>query len=217
MRSIRWVERSLSLGFEAPGRMTRVQPAGLFPDEVMVSHVRLFFDGHHIERLVWPTGPMEERIPGFSVLVVHPGPRFPAWTYVSLGCWRATAQDGYGHEFVLSAQDGTARHLEVMTMCAYFHAGPPEQRLELGDTVALGEPWVEGSGCDHVLVCPPYAYGPKLENCGWTGGQMHVLALVPITAAEREFKLRYGAEALEACLEDAQADFANPGRPPVVA
>ncbi len=97
-------------------------------------------------------------------------------------------------------------------MLAYYHAGPSDQRLDLGHTVPIGEAWTTGSACEYELVGLPYAYGPDLEVCAWPSGHIQVLAVQPITAAEREFKVEHGAEALEQRLEEAAIDFANPMR-----
>jgi Suppressor of fused protein (SUFU) len=101
-------------------------------------------------------------------------------------------------------------------MLAYYHAGPEQQRLDIGHTVPIGEPWVPGSLCDGALISLPYAYGPDLEVCEWNSGHVRVLNALPITAAERAFKISHGLEELEQRLEHAGADFANPMRPSVV-
>jgi hypothetical protein len=70
--------------------------------------------------------------------------------------------------------------------------------------------------CAHFLVSLPYTYGPDLEQCSWETGHLRVLALMPITAAERSYKIENGVEALEQRLGDAAIDFANPLRRSVV-
>ena len=47
-----------------------------------------------------------------------------------------------------------------------------------------------------MLVSLPYPFGPELEVCQLPDGELHVLWLLPITLAEREFKVREGLEAL---------------------
>jgi hypothetical protein len=46
-------------------------------------------------------------------------------------------------------------------------------------------------------VSLPYPFGPELEVCCISDWNLHVLWVLPITAAEREFKVREGVEALE--------------------
>lgn len=187
------------------------------PREAVERHVRAFFDGHRVEERRWELGPIRERVPSFGVLAAAPGPRIRAWTFVSIGCWAAVHNGGgHGLEFVLSARDSGDRHVELLAMTAYYHAGPPGQRLDIGHTVPIGQGWVDGSTCDHLLVTLPYAYGPDLERCAWAGGHARLLALIPITDAERRLKAAEGLEALESRLDDAAADFTNPFRPSVV-
>jgi hypothetical protein len=100
-------------------------------------------------------------------------------------------------------------------MVAYYHGGPPEQRLDHGHTVPIGEPWVEGSACDHFLVSLPYPFGPDLERCKWDSGHARLLWLLPITTTERDFKAEHGLEALEQRLEKAAIHYWEPDRPAV--
>lgn len=97
-----------------------------------------------------------------------------------------------------------------MTGC--YHAGPESQRLDVGHTLPIGEPWFVPGALDHLLVSQPYAYGPDLEGLRWKTGQARLLSLMPITVAERDFKVAHGQEALEQRLEDAAVDFLNPSR-----
>jgi hypothetical protein len=58
----------------------------------------------------------------------------------------------------------------------------------------------------------PYPFGPRLEVCNFAGGHLHFLWLVPITAAERELKMREGLEALERRFDECGLEYANPWR-----
>jgi hypothetical protein len=117
---------------------------------------------------------------------------------------------------VLSANTDDARHVELLAMLAYYHAGPASQRLDYGHTVPIGEPWVPGSSCTHELIALPYAYGPDFEITSWDGGHIRILAVQPITEAERDFKVAHGIEALEQRFERAAIAFADPQRASVV-
>jgi hypothetical protein len=161
------------------------------PTAALDEHVHSFFAGHRIESRTWDTGPIYQRVPGFRVHVVAPGPRSRnEWTYVTVGCWQAVHQDGHGLEFVLATRDFTMRAVELLARNAYFHAGPEDQRLGWGHTVNLGEPWLPGSACDHGLL--------------------------PITTAERDYKVEHGLEALEDRFQAAGLAFADPHRASVV-
>lgn len=187
------------------------------PGDALDRHVRSFFAGHPIDRRTWPIGPMESRIPGFFVYTVGPGPRFAGWTFVTAGCWRATAEDGHGFEFTLSAPTPDDRHVEVLTMLVYYHSGGGPDRLDIGHMVALGDgPWLPGSSCDRLLVSLPYPYGPDLEHCSWATGHAQILWAMPITASERAYALAHGLEALEQKFDDAGVQFLDARRAPVV-
>ena len=58
----------------------------------------------------------------------------------------------------------------------------------------------------------PYPFGPDLEVCNFPGGHVHVVWLLPITAAERDFKVREGLEALEQRFDACGLKYWVPGR-----
>ena len=182
----------------------------------MDAHLASFFAGHPIRHREWPSGPSRTRVPNLDVYEIGPGPRLNLWTYVTSGCWEATAYNELGLEFVLTTTDPNSRHVEIMTMVAYYHAGPQGQRLDHGHTLPIGEPWTRQSLCTYLLVGTPYAYGSQLEICSWPGGHARILALQPITTAERDFKVEHGLEVLEQRLEDTKTAYADPDRPSVV-
>lgn len=187
------------------------------PAKALERHHHKFFSGHDIAARRWSLGPSQQRVPGLFVHEVAPGPRIAAWTYLTIGVWSAVhSDDGHGLEFLITAPEADIRMVELLTMTAYYHAGPEAQRLDAGHTVPIGEPWLPMSASDHLLVGLPYAYGPALEHCGWRGGHARLLALVPITEEERAYKVQHGADALESRLEDAAAMVVDPARPPVV-
>lgn len=110
----------------------------------------------------------------------------------------------------------TPRAVELLAMIAYYHAGPDSQRLDVGHTVSIGEPWLPGSSCDHLLVSLPYLFGPDFELCSWRSGHARVFWLLPITAAEREFKAAHGLDELEQRFEADGLDYLNPARPSLI-
>ena len=181
-------------------------------------HVHGFFAGHDIESLTQDDGPILDRVPLFRVHAVAPGERsWGMWTYVTTGCWNAAHDDeGHGIEFVLATRERTLRAVSLLAVTAYYHAGPPAQRLDIGHTVRFGEPWLPGSPSDCALVSMPYPWGPELEVCEWTGGHARLLWVLPITEAERDFRGSHGLEALEQRFEDAPIDYTDPHRPSVV-
>lgn len=70
-------------------------------------------------------------------------------------------------------------------------------KLGLGHTVPIGEPWLPGSSCDHFLISLPYPFGGDLQTCHVGDRHVDFLWLLPITGAERTWKVSSGLEALE--------------------
>lgn len=179
----------------------------------VLDHVRSIFIGHQVDLVTWPVGPIATRTNGFAVARVWPGPRLEGlWSYISLGCWTATHHNGHGLEFVLIGQSNDGRLAELVTISAYYHCGPETQRLDVGHTVPIGEPWLPGSRCDHLLVSLPYPIGSDFEVCAWEGGHARILWLLPITEAERDFKRDHGLEALEQRFDAVALEYWAPGR-----
>ncbi|MFI6491668.1 hypothetical protein [Streptomyces sp. NPDC050564] len=160
--------------------------------EAVESHVRAFFDGHCVEVVDFDLGPerREVVVDGLCVLVVGPGPRSDSWAYVTAGCWAAMEKDGHGLEFVMTAHVRDQRFVELMAMIAYYHCGG--HQLDLEHSMPIGEPWVPGSACDHLLISLPYLHGPDLEHCPLPGGYARIpwtlpARPVPRTPAPRMF------------------------------
>jgi hypothetical protein len=175
------------------------------------------FAGHSVASLTQDEGPIHRLVPDFRVHAVAPGPRDRhRWAYVTTGCWAAANRDGHGNEFVLATTGFTRRAVELLAVTAHFHAGPPDQRLGLGHTINIGEPWLPGSACDFALLSLPYPWPRDLGIVDWEGGHAEVLWVLPITRAEREFKREHGLEALEQRFEAARLDYTDPGRASVV-
>ncbi|OII63107.1 Suppressor of fused protein (SUFU) [Streptomyces sp. CC53] len=179
--------------------------------EAVETHVRTFFTGHPVEAVDCDPGAAGREAPGLRVLVVGPGPRGDSWAYATVGCAVAKEQGGHGVEFVMTAHVRDQRFVELMTMLAlYHHSG---HRLDVEHSMPIGEPWVPGSTCDHVLLSRPYLHGPGLEHCPLPGGHVRILWALPVTAAEIAFRRRHGHEALEQLLEEAAIIPTDPFRP----
>ncbi|MET7807542.1 suppressor of fused domain protein [Micromonospora chersina] len=179
-------------------------------------HLRNRFPTRALDVLPPAAGPIHLRVPGFHVFRLAPGSGEGGWLYVSAGLWDATQHHGHGLEFVLYTAEPSDRHVETVTMNAYYHAAGGRNALDLGHTVPIGQPWQPGSRCDHLLVSLPYLWGPGLEVCTFPEGHIRVLWLLPITRAEKTFRHAHGLEALEQRLEDAGIDPADPARDSVV-
>ncbi|EID54402.1 suppressor of fused domain protein [Saccharomonospora xinjiangensis] len=192
--------------------MTEVR---LLAAEAVEAHVRTFFTAHRVEAVDCDLGPQRREVmPDLRILVVGPGPRSDSWAYVTAGCWASVEQHGHGLEFIMTAPVHDRRFIELMAMIAYYHCGG--HRLDLQHSMPIGEPWVPGSTCEHLLVSLPYLHGPDLEHCPVPWGHARILWTLPVTTAEIEFRRQHGHEALEQLFDEAEIVPTDPFRASVV-
>jgi hypothetical protein len=183
--------------------------------DLFSQHIGIFFEGHNITERRWKWGPIKDILPQFRIIEVEPGPRSQLWVYISSGAWEAADKNTGYIEFMMIAPEKNVRFAELLAMVTFYHANP-QHRLGLGHTVPLGEPWLDDSLCDHLFVSHPYPYGPELEVWKIEKGHGHLFWLLPITKAERDFKVQYGAEELEKRFEDIGVEYWRPDRKSVV-
>jgi hypothetical protein len=174
---------------------------------VIRQHLRRFFARHVCEEHQWTLGRAVEELPRLRVAEFAPGPKTGLWVYATIGAWEA--RDDSPLEFLIAAAERDQRHVELVTMAAWYHG---HHGLGAGHTLPIGEPWLPGSTCEFFLVSLPYPFGPELEVCNLSGRHLHFLWLLPITAAEREFKVREGVEALEHRFDACALEYWAPDR-----
>ncbi|MFG2951357.1 suppressor of fused domain protein [Streptomyces adustus] len=178
------------------------------------AHVRGFFTGHAITVDDYDLGPgRREAVPDLRILTVGPGPRADGWAYLTAGCWATAEKDGHGLEFVLTAPVRDERFADLLAMTAYYHA---DHHLDLEHSLPIGEPWLPGSHCDHLLISLPYLHGPDLEHCPLPDGHARILWVLPVTAAEMAYRREHGHEALEQLFDEHAIVPTDPRRPSVV-
>jgi hypothetical protein len=185
--------------------------AGADVNALVCLHLRRFFVGHACQEHQWTLGPAPEELPRLRVAEFAPGPKTGLWVYTTIGACEARAAPLL--EFLIAAPEQDQRHVELVTMAAWYHG---RRGLGVGHTLPIGEPWLPRSACEFFLVSLPYPFGPELEVCNFAGGHVHVLWLLPITAAEREFKVREGVEALEQRFDACGLEYWVPDRASVV-
>jgi hypothetical protein len=183
--------------------------------EAIGRHLNDWFGGHQVYALD-PPADLADRVPGLQIVEVPAGPRLALCTYLTMGCFDAVGMNGQGTEFVLTAGEPDAAHVESVAMAAAQHCGTPAGRLDRGSVVPLGRPWLPDSTCDRLLVTLPYPYGPNFEFVRWKRNTIRLLWLLPITPAEGAFIAVDGVEAFEARLEGMSVSFTDPTRPSVV-
>jgi hypothetical protein len=172
-------------------------------------HLPTFFTGHPYEETVWTLGPAE-LLPRLKIAVMSPDPRTGLWVYATVGASAARSDPTSLLEFVLTAPAEDLRHAELMTMTAYDHH---TEGFGLGHTFPIGEPWLSGSACDHMLISLPYPFGPELEVCCLGERELSFYWVLLITRAERDFKAEHGQEALEQRFNAQAIEFWDPRRP----
>lgn len=178
---------------------------------IVRQHLRQFFAGHPCEEHIWTLGPAHDEMPRLRVAEFSPGPKIGLWVYATIGAWEAL--DDPLLEFLIIAPEQDQRHVELLFMAAWYHG---RHGLASGHTLPIGEPWLAGSACDYFLVSLPYPFGTRLQVCNFSDCHLHVLWLLPITAGEREFKVREGLEALEQRFDACAIEYWVPGRASVV-
>lgn len=181
------------------------------------AHLRHGFPGQRVVVQGWRTDAMA--MPHVRVLRVDPETRGGLWLHVSSGASLpapgAAPVDGpaEGSEFVLVTPFKTLRAVELLAMVVYFSG---VQELKVGDTVSVGEPWLPGSTCGHLLVSSPYLLADELWTLPLPGRAVHFRWVIPITARERAYAAERGLEALEQRFEQVGLEYWDPHRQSVV-
>lgn len=158
---------------------------------------------------------VDERLPGFRVLRVAPAQPGEPWVYATSGAARSAADGETGAEYVLLAPAEDPVLVEMLATLATVNADA-EENFGVGSIIALGRPWMASSWARHLLVLPPYPFGPGFAEFEDDARSTVVLWLVPILAAEAQYVREHGHQALEQIIETRQANVADPARRSVV-
>lgn len=195
--------------------MEQTSAADLPIRSAILEHIQNFWPNSTIVRELWNEGPIQDNVPGFQVLrLTSRTPGRPV-VYVTHGCFVIEPIQHIKHEFFLISPVEERRHVETLTMLANFHADK-RYRLDVGSVVSIGDRWMPGSKCDHLLISIPYPYGPKLEWLKLPDICVRFLWALPITPQEAAFAELKGLEALEQKFDAAKLDYMNPGRASVI-
>jgi hypothetical protein len=164
------------------------------------------------EAYVLRSGPFHELPHHFCVLEFPPEEKRSNWIYAT--CGMSLQPDSPKLELHLTSSIRAKELVELLTITAHYHL--TGDYLGLGHTVNFGRPWLPGSQCDYGLVSLPYIYGPRLEWLETAASRIRFLWLIPITLAERSFKMSQGLEALEKEFEKKRFNYLDPRRRSVV-
>lgn len=197
-------------------RILALGRSGPTPHDGILAHYRAFWGDDRVEEVHWTPEHLAERLPDFHIAKIRPAEPDGMWIFASIGAWRATADERHGLEFVAVHPVESAAVMQRLAMVAYYHAGPPQNRLGVGHTLPIGEPWVRDSTLESLLVTLPYLWGPRLEHCQLPDRHIRVLWLLPITSAEHQLAREHGVDALETRFEEAEVNYINPFRSSLV-
>jgi hypothetical protein len=181
----------------------------------ILAHYKEVWPGQDLVDSHWTPGSMAWRLPSLHIVKVAPSSTATMWTFATIGASDVTRGEPTGLEFVAVATSESAAVITRLGWIAWYHAGPPENRLGAGHTVPIGEGWVEGSPLDSILLTLPYLWGPRLEHCPIGDRHIQVLWAVPIHQSELDFKIAHGLDALEQRFEEQHVEYLDPFRPPV--
>lgn len=168
--------------------------------------------GHYSK--VWHNTPIIKtweptfKMDAFCILEFPPNLDREVWTYAT--CGMSSIDDNKSIELHLFSPQKDDRNIELLTVIAHYHI--TASRLDLGHTVNFGRPWLDKSLCTFGLISLPYLDGPDLENFQFKGKECKFYWLIPITQDERNYKKKYGIEALEKKLESAEFNYLDPSR-----
>lgn len=154
-------------------------------------------------------GPKGKLDDDFKVIEFAPGSGHCFWIYSTAGM-SIGRTDGRDIELHIFSNKQDRQLIRVLASAASYHRN--NDPLELNDTVNIGESWQDYSQCDHALISLPYLDGEDLEIYENDKGHLHNLWLIPITEAERDYKIKHGWEALEELFEERQLGYLDTNR-----
>ncbi len=147
-------------------------------------------------------GPVQDFPEDFCVFEVPPCSKRDVWIYAT--CGMSFTDSDEIETFLLSPRQAPEL-VELLYIFAHFHL--TGERLDAGHTVNFGRPWLAGSSCDHGLLST--MDGAKVERATIDEKEVHFLWLIPITEAERDYKIKFGLEALDELFVEKEVDCAD--------
>lgn len=161
----------------------------------------------------WTKGPIHQLPETFSVIEVPPHGDRDMWTYAT--CCMSQLEDPQKREVFLYSPHQRDQHVELLTILAHYHR--TGSHLDLFHSVNFGRPWLPGSSCSYGLLSWAYLEPREFAFClSPKGDELRFLWLIPITEAERDYKMKMGNDALEEAFEKASLNYLDPKRKSVV-
>jgi hypothetical protein len=131
------------------------------------------------------------------------------WTYATCGM-SYTEEEEAMECFLYSPHEADEPLVGLLTMLVHYHQY--KSRFGHGHTVDFGMPWLGDSLYDHGVMLTPYLDHEQFEYLSDDNHSIRFLWLLPITEAEREYKIRHGLDALERCFEESRLNYLDPSR-----
>lgn len=147
-------------------------------------------------------GPVHQLPDDFCVFEVPPGSERDVWIYGT--CGMSFADSAPIELFLLSPMQAPEL-VELLYITAYFHLF--SEQLDIDHTVNFGRPWLPGSQCDHGILST--MDGARVQWADIDGQKVQFLWLIPITKAERDYKIELGADALDEKFVEKEVDCAD--------
>jgi len=160
-------------------------------------------------KYVWPKDPHQKMHPEFYVLVFAPNNIHQMWIYCTVGMSLFRDDNNLIELFIFSPQQDDSI-VELLTVAASYHIS--NTPLNIHHTFNIGRPWLNESNCEHCFISLPYLDGERLEIFQYQDKQVHCYWLIPITEAEKNYKIKFGYEALEQLFENSSLDYLKVGR-----
>lgn len=160
-------------------------------------------------KIIWKKGPQEKLHSEFFILEFAPNHIHNFWIYCTVGMSADSLEENPIELFVFAPRQDVAL-AELLTITASYHRNVLS--LDLHHTVNIGQPWLDSSKCDHGFISLPYMDVEELEIAQIGEKTVRCYWFIPITEQERDYKIKYGVDALEQLFEEKQLDYLNSDR-----
>lgn len=150
-------------------------------------------------------GPVHQLPSDFCVFEVPPGSARDVWIYGTCGM---SFGDSTPIELFLLSPRKAPELVELLYITAHFHLF--SEQLDTDHTVNFGRPWLPGSQCDHGILST--MDGAKVQWADVDDQKVQFLWLIPITKAERDYKVEFGSDALDEEFVEKEVDCVDPMR-----
>lgn len=164
-------------------------------------------------KVTWDKGPTHKLCPEFFILEFGPSKRHQMWTYATVGMSLDRNDDNL-IELITYSREKDLSRVELLTVSASFHRNSAP--LNLHHTVVVGQLNDSDTTCDHGFISLPYLEGEELEIIKFSGLEIHCYWFIPITEKERDYKIKFGCDALEDLFEEKQFDYLDKHRKSLV-